>query len=124
MYKGELGAILKKTIDATRIEVERFMRILFFIGSTLCSDGIKSMKRNSINSTLMSTVGEFEKASVACIAACEITARLFPEFDFTDQILTRIGIRRKDIVGDLAIAAAMVNPSYLSMMALMSHYWN
>ena len=56
---------------------------------------------------------EFEKASVECIAACEITARLFPEFDFTDQILTRIGIRRKDIVSDLAIAAAMVNPSYL-----------
>ena len=38
MYKGELGAILKKSIDATRIEVERFMRILFYIGSTLCSD--------------------------------------------------------------------------------------
>ena len=59
MHNGDLGSILKKSIDATRIETETLMRSLVYIGSTLCSDDIKAMKRNTINTTLMSSIGAF-----------------------------------------------------------------
>ena len=42
MHNGDLGSILKKSIDASRIKTETLMRSLVYIGSTLCGAGLFS----------------------------------------------------------------------------------